>query len=218
MQQSPLQPLFLALVKQKQQIIKVWYLVNWLIFAGIIGMIVIYFQQQYILQFSQFGLWAGQFAVVLFCITITPGILRRFQIKWKIKDIIMLFRRQFGIFTFIFAFIHYLTMKVLPTIAFNLPLTIGPLFEIMGALTVYTMSIVFFTSNDVSVRKLGKWWARIHSLVYIIAWTLFLHIYFQGGDSVWGYLIGVFALLETASLILAPLLKPKVVTPPPQSV
>ncbi|MFA9288728.1 MAG: ferric reductase-like transmembrane domain-containing protein [Weeksellaceae bacterium] len=214
MQQSPLQPLFLWLVKNKQSIIKVWYTINMIIFLGIVAMTVFYLQQLYIPEFSTWGKRFGQFSVLLFCITITPGIMRRLQLKWKIKDIIMLFRRQLGIFTFIFAFIHYLTMSFLPTIVFKLPLLPVSSLQVMGLLSIYPMALVFFTSNDWSVKRLGKWWSRIHSLVYIIAWTIFFHVFLQGPLSVWGYLIGTYAILETASLLFAPYLRPKV-TPPP---
>jgi DMSO/TMAO reductase YedYZ heme-binding membrane subunit len=59
---------------------------------------------------------------------------------------------------------------------------------------------MFLTSNNLSVKRLGKWWKRLHRVVYIVVWLLVLHTGLQR-ISVWTYFIGVFAVLEIGSLI-----------------
>lgn len=150
--------------------------------------------------FYQLSRPAGQASLVLFIITILPGIARRFGIRNDATAIIMLFRRQLGILTFLLGLTHYFFIFLAPTIRSGVIPTNPPLFQIMGVLSLYPMALLFLTSNDWAVRHMGKWWNRLHALVYIIAWTIFLHVALVK-ISVWTVLIGVAAVAETASLI-----------------
>ncbi len=144
----------------------------------------------------------GQAAVITFIITLLPGIARRFGIRNDATALVMLFRRQLGILTFLLGLTHYFFIFLAPTIRSGVIPTNPPLFQIMGVLSLYPMALLFLTSNDWAVKQMGKWWTRIHALVYIIAWTIFLHVALVT-ISVWTVLIGIAALLETVSLIYA---------------
>ncbi len=169
---------------------------------------------QYLPVLYNAALVFGRTALILFCIVITPGILKRLGKTWYIRTIIMLFRRQFGVLTFLVAFLHFSLMRLFPYLTGE-PILRFPLlnFELFGLISLVLMSFLFITSNDFSVRKLGKWWNRIHKLVYVIAWTIALHVAFIR-ISIYSYLIITFAILETISLIYYYIPK-KPVTPPP---
>jgi len=143
----------------------------------------------------------GEAALVLLGIIVLPGILGRFSIEIKVTRIITAYRRQIGILTFLLALTHYIFVRLLGysigIFPFKLPL---PLFEIMGMSALFIMSFLFITSNNISIKKLGKWWKRIHRLIYIIVWLVVLHTGLQK-MSIWILIIGMFAILETASLI-----------------
>jgi len=148
----------------------------------------------------EWGETSGTISLVFFCLSIFPGILRRFGRSSKVTQVLMLFRRQIGVTAFIFGFFHYLAVRMLPILFAGVPVNMNPpLFEIFGFLTLYPMSLLFLTSNDFSVKKMGVWWKRLHSLSYLIVWSLFIHVALQGGET-WMYLIGIFAVLESGSL------------------
>ena len=147
------------------------------------------------------GKIAGDSALVFFCLTLIPGIARRFKIRLVLFQILMLFRRQLGISTFLLGFLHYGILQLFPILFAGVPLNTSPsVFEIFGVLTLYPMTLLFLTSNDLSVRKLGKWWKVLHSLSYILVWTLFFHVALNERELL-AVVIGIFVLLETGSLV-----------------
>lgn len=149
--------------------------------------------------FAQNGIRFGQAALVLLGIVVLPGILGRLGIEIKLTRIITLFRRQLGITTFILAFTHYQHVRFAQMIStgFNFKLV---LFEIFGFSALAIMSLLFLTSNNFSQKKLGKWWKRLHRLIYVILWLLVLHTGLQR-ISTWSVLILTVASLEIFSLI-----------------
>ncbi len=147
------------------------------------------------------GELSGKIAISFFCLTILPGILRRFSFRNVTISLIMLYRRHLGISTFAFAFYHYAAIRLFPILFGGDPFIVWlPIFEVFGVFSLYTMALLFFTSNVWSIQKLGKWWGRIHALIYCIAWTIFGHVFLQE-ISFWTILIGSCAILETISLI-----------------
>lgn len=152
--------------------------------------------------FYLFSKPAGQAAVVFFVLTILPGIARRFGIRNDATAILMLFRRQTGILTFLLGLTHYFFIFFAPTIRSGVIPTEVPLYQTMGVLALYPMALLWATSNDWAVKKMGKWWGRVHALVYGIAWAIFFHVALVK-ITFWAVLIGVFAVLELASLVYA---------------
>ncbi len=152
--------------------------------------------------FYQFSRLAGQLAVLAFVLSITPGIARRFQIRNDLTAALMLFRRQTGMLVFLLGLMHYVIIFLAPTIRAGAAPTDPPLYQLMGVLALYPMALLFVTSNDWAVKKMGRWWQWLHKFVYIAAWAIFLHIALVD-ITIWAVLIGVFAVLETVSLIYA---------------
>jgi len=149
------------------------------------------------------GTLAGQIAVTLFCLTLVPGILRRFGIHGMIVSFIMSIRRDLGVSMFALAFLHYASIRLWPVLFGGVPLVVPPpIFELFGVATLYSLAPIYLTSNNWSVKKLGPWWRRIHSMVYFIVWILFAHVALQE-VGVWAILLGVVAFLEAGSLFYA---------------
>lgn len=134
------------------------------------------------------GRTMGGYALYLLWITMLPGILKRFQVKGFLLDIqiiLMGVRRQLGILVFLFASAHYIWQRLFLYLDQGIPsLSMIPTFELLGMAALFLLSFLYFTSNDFSVRKLGKHWGRIHALVYIIVWIIALHVILIGGEHI----------------------------------
>ena len=77
-----------------------------------------------VLEFSQLGKLLGVLSLVLFCVTLLPGIFTRLQV-WKtvtspVATLIAPFRRNLGILMFISAFVHMSLSSTLPYVALEL--------------------------------------------------------------------------------------------------
>lgn len=157
--------------------------------------------RQYYDFFYQLGKHFGQFALALFGLVVLPGILGRFKIEIKLTRLITLFRRQLGITVFIFAFIHYSFVRLLPQIAGILPFRIfATLFETLGTLALFILFWLFLTSNNFSMKKLGKWWKRLHRFVCLTVCVLVFHTTLNK-ISIWTIGITTMAILEVGSFV-----------------
>jgi sulfoxide reductase heme-binding subunit YedZ len=95
---------------------------------------------------------------------------------------------------------HYHLVN-LPKIAGIEPFTLSfPLFQSVGFFALVLLSFLFITSNNFSVKKLGKWWKRIHRLIYVILLLVLIHTALQR-VSIYSVLAAFFVSLEIASLI-----------------
>jgi sulfoxide reductase heme-binding subunit YedZ len=153
---------------------------------------------------SDYGKSFGTIALLLFVITLIPSIIQRFGLSKQFSLIIKLIlpvRRQIGILMFMAAFTHYLSMKVIPVLQYNLPVYL-PLYQAFGLLALMLTFLMFITSNNWATRKLKANWKRLHRVTYIIGWLIFGHVILQGVS--WQSItIGVVMILEVASLIKA---------------
>lgn len=151
--------------------------------------------------FYDLGVSFGRAALFLLTLAVIPGILGRFRVRIQITFILTNFRRYIGISVFLLAFSHFMLVKVVPGIVFSgefLPSLL--LFELMGFSALMFLLPLFLTSNDWSVIHLGKWWKRLHRIIYIALWLVFLHVALQR-VSIWTAWIGFIAVLETASFV-----------------
>lgn len=147
------------------------------------------------------GLSFGKIAILLLGIIVLPGILGRLKIEIKLTRIITLFRRQLGITAFLIAFTHFTIVRgTLYLTGLNPLKTSTPLFVLMGTGTLFILFFMFLTSNNLSQKKLGKWWKKLHRLIYIVLWLLVLHTGLQK-ISIWSVYIFIFASLEVISWI-----------------
>lgn len=130
------------------------------------------------------GAFMGKFAIYVFWLIAMAGILQRFKAKGFLKKVQLILssnRRQLGIWMFFLALTHYFWNKGFFIIQSGLPSTI-PLFQIFGMIAFVLTIPLVLTSNNYSVKKLGKFWKILHYLVYPIMFLLVLHTATQGAD------------------------------------
>lgn len=145
------------------------------------------------------ALWSGKTALIFYLLTIIPGITRRFGLTSKIIIPLTLFRRQFGVLMYLLTLTHYSLMRGILLLQGIKPFPL-PWFEVAGFLAFVLLTPMFLTSNDQSVRKLGKNWKKIHSLTYLIIWLIFLHLALQR-LSLWSILAFTGLFLQILSFL-----------------
>lgn len=118
--------------------------------------------------FYKYGAALGVIAFWMFILVLLPGMLMRYGFKGKLVRVLFVYRREFGKLMFLFASAHYLTIQVFPMIqAQNLPTF--HLYEIMSLIALALALPLFISSTNWAQKKLGKWWKKLHSLVYIFS-------------------------------------------------
>ncbi len=155
----------------------------------------------------------GSISLVLFILTLLPGIVRRFKListSWGkfIIQALLPIRRQLGISMFITAFAHNIGLNFETfqrAFETGVPPELAP-FKILGIIAFYLLVPLFVTSNKFSTRILKAWWKRLHRLTYIIGWLIFGHVALQG-ISWQSIVIGVVMIIEVSSLVYASLKK-----------
>ena len=121
---------------------------------------------------KQTGWWS--LALLVISLTVTP--IRRFT-GWN--QIIRL-RRMLGLFSFFYAVLHLLTWIVLGSL-FDLPTMIEDVvkrpFITIGMATFLILLSLAVTSNQWSLRRLGRRWQSLHRLVYLAAVGAVVHFW-----------------------------------------
>jgi methionine sulfoxide reductase heme-binding subunit len=164
-------------------------------------------------QLRDSGKKLGLLSALLFCIVLIPGITRRLGIKNEIvktiSGYIMFARAQVGLSMFFAGLGHYLMMIIIPALKFGREPKLST-FIVFGLLALFLSLWLALTSNQFSKKLLKRNWARLHSLVYVIVWLIFLHISILGEISPISVLVLIFAIAETYSLIKVRFLDKKV--------
>ena len=140
-------------------------------------------------------------AITLYCVTLIPGMMKRFGYQHKAISIIRIFRRYIGISVFLFAFTHASFVRLI----LFLPQVISlhtPAFQTFGLISLILLFFMFLTSNEFSVNKLGVWWYRLHWVTHIIMITVLLHVLLQR-VSFWSVMIGIIVVLQLLSFAVA---------------
>lgn len=142
----------------------------------------------------------GQMSLTTYLITLTPGILQRLRVLMPFQAMLNLFRRHFGILTFLLAVSHSTILMWLPQIAsgrYMLPMG----FTLMGAITLTCFFPMWLTSSDYAQQRLGPWWKRLHRITYLAAFFLYWHVALQ--FSTWRWPVLIFLGLEVVSWAVA---------------
>lgn len=160
----------------------------------------IYLRDSLFTPFYQWGVWCGRIAITLYCITLIPGMTKRFGLTHKLFSLIRIFRRYIGISVFLFALTHASFVRLILFLPQVLEFRI--LFQTFGLASLVLMFFMFLTSSDFSVNKLGIWWYRLHWVTHIIMITALLHTLLQR-VSVWSILIGIVVVLQLTSFVVA---------------
>ena len=114
-------------------------------------------------------------------------------------------RRMFGLFSFIYMTCHFLAyiifehsfvMSEFVKDFLNRP------FVFFGTLAFFMAIPLAFTSNSVSMKILGKWWKKLHSMIVLIILLSLVHYFFHKAgknDFLWPFVAtAVFGILYVA--------------------
>ncbi len=123
---------------------------------------------------DRFGNWALRF--IMITLAVTP--LRRLTgWNWLVR-----FRRMFGLFTFFYVFMHFLTWLVLDQGALMSAiledLTERP-FITIGFVALLLLMALAATSTNGMRRRLGRRWQTLHNATYLIAILGVWHYWWQ---------------------------------------
>ena len=191
-------------LKNKTLFIKIFKIIEGIIIFLILSGPVLYqFAQKTFFQLSPvLGNEAGEYALYLYCLTLTPGILNRLKVLLPLRVVLMAYRRHLGITMFFLAFLHMSYTTTIPLImenAFSLKLLTQH--QIAGFLALLTLFPLWLTSNDYSMKKLGHFWSTLHRITYVALFFMFMHVALLGTTKMM-IISGAFLVLETLSWMM----------------
>ncbi len=115
------------------------------------------------------GLWALRFLVAT--LTVTP-LRDLFDLNW------LRYRRALGLLAFYYVLMHFLAYMLLDQML-RVPAILADIarrpFITIGMAALLMLIPLALTSNNLSIRKLGPRWNKLHRLVYVIAAAGALH-------------------------------------------
>jgi methionine sulfoxide reductase heme-binding subunit len=142
----------------------------------------------YLLQFT--GRWA--LIMLLVTLTVTPA---RRLLKWVAQtsrarfgkrmsdwNWLIRLRRQFGLFGFFYACLHFGTYAVLDsgrTFEMILADVRGRPYLLPGFAAFVLLIPMAATANSFAMKKLGRVWQKIHAAIYLIAILVIAHFWMQ---------------------------------------
>ncbi|WP_075794258.1 sulfite oxidase heme-binding subunit YedZ [Massilia putida] len=145
---------------------------------------------------------SGDWALYLLCATLAVTPLRRLTgWNWVIR-----LRRMIGLFTFFYAFMHFMTFlwfdHFFDVAAMWKDVLKRPFITVGFACFVLLVPLAA-TSTNAMIKRLGRNWARLHKLIYVIAPLAILHYWWMKAGKhnfeqpiVWGSVVAVLLLLR----------------------
>jgi sulfoxide reductase heme-binding subunit YedZ len=123
---------------------------------------------------DRFGIWALRF--IMITLAVTP--LRRLTgWNWLAR-----FRRMFGLFTFFYALMHFLTWLILDQgillAAILEDLTERP-FITIGFAALLLLTALAATSTNTMRRRMGRHWQTLHNAAYVVGMLGVWHYWWQ---------------------------------------
>jgi sulfoxide reductase heme-binding subunit YedZ len=148
-----------------------------------------------VVYYGEYLHWTGVQSARLLLLTLAITPLLRLLPRTPFIRWLMRRRRDLGLITFFYAFAHTMAYIVRKS---DLQLVMSEALE-AGLLTGWIAFLVFIalavTSNDVSVRALGRQWRSLHQAVYVAAVLTYLHWVLTAFDPTAGYVHGAAAVL-----------------------
>ncbi len=119
-----------------------------------------------------FGDWALRFLCITLALTPVKTLIGQ---GWPIR-----FRRMMGLFAFFYASLHLLVFVVLDLslswTAFKDEVPKSP-YILMGLMTFILLLPLAITSTKSMQKKLGRYWLKLHKLVYVASVTALIHYF-----------------------------------------
>ena len=145
---------------------------------------------------------SGDWALYLLCATLAVTPLRRLTgWNWVVR-----LRRMIGLFTFFYASMHFLTF-----LWFDHNFDVAAMWKDVLKRPFITVGFACFvllvplaaTSTNAMIKRLGRNWAQLHKLIYVIAPLAILHYWWMKAGKhnfeqpiVWGSVVAVLLLLR----------------------
>lgn len=152
--------LFNFLIKYHQKFIYLFFVLYFCLFLLVLSSF-------YFPIVSLISNFFGQLSLLLYILTLLPGIATRFKIILLPFTVLRLYRRHIGISMYLFALSHMILSGVLfsqePFIFFS-------------QIAMIILFILFITSNNFSQTKLNQLWFKIQQLTYFVMFFIFLHV------------------------------------------
>ena len=126
------------------------------------------------------GLLSIQLLFLTLCVTPFRLLTQKYQFLKSTNRWLMVSRRYFGVASFGYACIHLLVyIRQYPAVA-DIFSQLLELDIALGWVAMLIMTALAITSNNYSVRRLGKNWKKIHLWVYPVPILLYFHWYLFG--------------------------------------
>ena len=155
------------------------------------------------ISYGQVIHYTGDFSVQLLIVTLAATPLRLAFPRGALPRALMAWRRNIGVACFAYALIHlgvYLIRKAELARIISEGQEIGLL---TGWIAMILLLPLALTSNDASVRAMGRAWKALHRLVYPAAALALAHWLLTAFDMTVGLIhAGVLVAVETARLLL----------------
>lgn len=148
--------------------------VMWTLLA-IPAAVILWWRAHDAISYGETIILSGQWSVGLLCAALLATPINHLLPKRAIARLLMRHRRAIGVASFGYALVHtaiYLNKK------WQAGLVIKEAQDpslLTGWLAVVIFLVLAVTSNNVSVRKLGKRWKTLHRLIYVAAALIFGH-------------------------------------------
>lgn len=148
------------------------------------------------IYYGEYLHWTGEQSARLLIVTLAITPARRLFPNVRVLKWFATRRRDLGIATFLYASMHtlaYLFKKENFEVILSEAVEIGVL---LGWLAFLVMLLLAATSNDYSVRGLGRRWKALHRCIYGAALLTFLHWILTAFDPLAGFIhLGVLIVL-----------------------
>ena len=120
----------------------------------------------------------GDWAIYFLCLTLLVTPLRRMTgLNWLLR-----LRRLLGLYVFFYAFLHFLCFLWFDHF-FDLEEMVKDIvkrpFIAVGFAAFVLLVPLAVTSSDRLMRQLGRWWGRLHRLIYAVALLAVLHFWWM---------------------------------------
>jgi DMSO/TMAO reductase YedYZ heme-binding membrane subunit len=178
-QDTAWQPVHKWFVLHRLAILNLFKAMQWsMVIATVGSFVLLRMDMQWWLVLEEFARKAGTISALLYFSTLVPGMMKRFNVLPLVRTTWMLFRRQFGVLMFLTAIFHESTMATFPMVigSGKIDLSLFTKHEVYGLVALCALFPMWLTSNELSVRKLGKWWNWLHRLTYIALCFIYLHV------------------------------------------
>ena len=157
-------------------------------------------------EFAQIPLQkeAGKVAFIMLMIILFLSPLSKIT-RWRILTLVMPFRKELGIIMGMLVLVHYILFLRANWEYIDQLSQTFQLWLAAGFWAFILTMILTITSNVRSMKLLGKWWKKLHMVVYgVVALTL-LHVVALGlmkEQIEWGYIsvVGIYIILKIIQL------------------